>query len=72
MSNPEHTKPVLNQGFDACVASLTEFGYSGITTDMIQKAHESWLAGNEPDGVIEHFAFKDFDEYPAIFGKPFA
>ncbi len=68
----EDTKPILAQGFEAVVSSLTEFGYAGITTDTIQKAHESWQAGNDPDGVIEHFAFKDFDQYPAIFGKPFA
>lgn len=68
----DETKPILDQGFDACVAKLTDFGYTGITPEMIKAAHTRWQRGDEPGDVIERFAFGDFDEYPNIFGKPAA
>lgn len=68
MTDPHPTKPILEQGFEASVAKLTEFGYHGITPEMIKAAHTRWLAGGEPDDIIERFAFDDFDRYPSIFG----
>jgi hypothetical protein len=68
MTDPHPTKPILDQGFDACVAKLTDFGYTGITPEMIRAAHTNWLAGGKADDIIENFAFGDFDKYPQIFG----
>jgi hypothetical protein len=66
----DETKPILDQGIDACVEKLTDFGYNGVTPEMIKLAHARWQNGDEPGDVIERFAFDDFDKYPTIFGKP--
>jgi hypothetical protein len=65
-------KSILEQGFEAQAKSLVEFGYSGITAEMIETAHGKWQRGDEPEGVIEMFSFRAFDDHPEIFGKPAA
>jgi hypothetical protein len=65
----DETKPLLDQGIDACVEKLTDFGYNGITPEMVKQAHRNWKAGKVATDVIELFAFDDFDKYPEIFGR---
>lgn len=62
-------KPTYQPALKAIARSLVEFGYNGVTPDQIDKAHARWNAGYEPANIIERFAFKDFDEHPAHFGR---
>lgn len=62
------TKPVLDQGFEACAKGLTDFGYDGITPERVKEAHGRWVRGDEPKDVIDRFAFGNFESYPAVFG----
>ena len=61
-------KSILQQGFEAVATALREFGYSGVTPEMVEQAHGAWKSGDQPSGVIAMFAVKDFDEHPEIFG----
>jgi hypothetical protein len=59
---------LLNRGFAACAKGLSDFGYSGVTAQAIKVAHDQWRKGQEPQTIIDRFAFKDFDDRPEIFG----
>ena len=59
---------VLQEGFEAVAKGLREFGYPSVTTEQIAEAHTRWKAGDKAEGVIQMFAFKDFDEHPTVFG----
>jgi hypothetical protein len=63
-------REILEKGFEAQAKSLVEFGYSGITAEMVKIAHDKWVKGDEAEGVIEMFSFKAFEEHPDIFGTP--
>jgi hypothetical protein len=61
-------KSTYHPACQAVARALTEFGYSGITADTIDKAHANWRAGKTPANIIERFAFDDFDKHPEHFG----
>lgn len=66
------TRPIYEQGIDAVHKQLVEFGYPSLTREIVATAYQNWKDGKQPEGVIEMFAFKDFDEHTAIFGSPAA
>jgi hypothetical protein len=63
-------KSVVEQGYDAQARALREFGYPDATSAMIREAHRKWLAGEEPEGIIEMMSIRAFEDYPNIFGAP--
>jgi hypothetical protein len=63
-------RDILKEGFEAGAKGLRDFGYPDVTASMIEEAHGRWQRGEEPEGVIQMFAFKNFDDYPSIFGRP--
>lgn len=60
---------LLERGFEACAAGLREFGYSSVTAQQIETAHGRWKRGESAEDIIEQFAFRDFNDRPAIFGE---
>lgn len=43
---------------------MREFGYPGVTDDMIREIHEAYQKGDPlPHGVIGAFVKRDLDEY---------
>ena len=61
---------VLDEGFEAQAKSLRDFGYPDVSADMVREAHRKWLAGEEPEGIIEMMSIRAFEDYPKIFGEP--
>ena len=61
---------LLEEGFKALAASLVEFGYSDVTAAMIREAHGRWKRGEPAEGIVDMFAVKEFNDRPAIFGRP--
>jgi hypothetical protein len=61
---------ILTKGIDAVRKSLTEFGYSGLTSEQIAEAHRKYMAGEPMSGIVEMMAEGQFKEYPEIFGEP--
>lgn len=61
---------VIDEGFEAQAKALADFGYNGITSDMIREAHRKWQAGELPIGIIEMMSEKAFEDHPEIFGTP--
>jgi hypothetical protein len=65
---------ILEQGFEAQARSLREFGYPGVTAEMVSAAHADWKTGKasagEPADVIARFCESAFEEHPQIFGTP--
>ena len=63
------TDSILQQGFKGQAASLRDFGYPDVTSEMVAKAHADWIAGKEPTDVIAMFCERAFEDHPQIFGK---
>lgn len=61
---------VRERGFNIVARSLVE-SYPDVTPDMIKEAHEDWKQGKEPKGIVQRFAFDEFDkpQHRHIFGE---
>lgn len=60
---------VLRSAFETQAKALREFGYPNTTADAVRIAHEKWISGKPPEGIIEMFCMSAFEDHPAIFGR---
>ena len=60
---------LLRKALEAQLAMLQDFGYPSLEIEALETAHANWKAGKPAVGVIESFAFRDYDERPELFGE---
>lgn len=60
-------KPTKKQCFDAVANSLVEFGYPGVTGNMIGEVWEAMLLGDElPHDIVGAFAERQLSEHKSF------